>query len=233
MARGSPARLGAHPHHPNPRDAKALALPRRNLRPPHPSHPEHVEALFGKGHQLTKHADLSQPGQFACKEQLTIVGPKGKIERVRVLGPTRKYSQVEIALTEQYKLGIHPPVSQSVDIKDSPGCNLEAQAGKLELDKGLNSAMRHFQMTPADAQLYGVRGQVRLSRARRGRSRTDFRRRARARRPELRPRDAHRHRRGQRRPCDGQRPGSHRIDPKLNVPGHPGDFLPRNSNPGS
>ena len=72
---------------------------------------EHVEALFGKGHQLTKHADLSQPGQYACKEQLTIVGPKGKIERVRVLGPTRKYTQIEIALTEQYKLGVKPTPS--------------------------------------------------------------------------------------------------------------------------
>src|SRR5262249_43967952 len=58
--------------------------------------PEHVEALFGQGHQLTMHADLSQPGQYACKEQLTIVGPKGRIERVRVLGPARKYTQIEI-----------------------------------------------------------------------------------------------------------------------------------------
>jgi acetate kinase len=118
---------------------------------------EHVEALFGKGHQLTKHTDLSQPGQFACKEQLSIVGPKGKIERVRVLGPTRKYSQVEIALTEQYKLGIHPPVRESGDIKDSPGCTLEGPAGKLELDKGLIAALRHVHMTPADALRYGVR----------------------------------------------------------------------------
>ncbi len=67
---------------------------------------EHVEALFGQGHQLTRHSDLSQPGQFACQEQLTIVGPKGRIERVRVLGPTRKATQVEIAMTEQFKLGI-------------------------------------------------------------------------------------------------------------------------------
>ena len=74
---------------------------------------EHVEALFGQGHQLTKHADLSQPGQYACKEQLAIVGPKGRIERVRVLGPTRKYTQIEIALTEQFKVGIHPPIRES------------------------------------------------------------------------------------------------------------------------
>jgi acetate kinase len=118
---------------------------------------EHVEALFGKGHQLTKHADLSQPGQYACKEQLAIVGPKGKIDRVRVLGPTRKYSQVEIALTEQFKLGIHPPVRESGDIKDSPGCTLEGPAGKVELDRGLIAALRHIHMTPEDALRYGLR----------------------------------------------------------------------------
>ncbi len=118
---------------------------------------EHVEALFGKGHQLTKHADLSQPGQYACKEQLAIVGPKGKIDRVRVLGPTRKYSQVEIALTEQFKLGIHPPVRESGDIKDSPGCTLEGPAGKVELACGLIAALRHVHMTPEDALRYGLR----------------------------------------------------------------------------
>jgi acetate kinase len=118
---------------------------------------EHVEALYGAGHQLTKHADLSQPGQYACKEQLNIVGPKGKIERVRVLGPTRKYTQIEIALTEQYKLGIHPPIRESGDIKDSPGCKLEGPNGWLELDRGLICALRHVHMTPADALRYGVR----------------------------------------------------------------------------
>jgi acetate kinase len=118
---------------------------------------EHVEALFGKGHQLTKHADLSQPGQYACKEQLTIVGPKGKIERVRVLGPARKYSQVEIAMTEQFKLGVHPPVRESGDIKDTPGCTLEGTSGSIKLDRGVICALRHIHMTPADALRYGVR----------------------------------------------------------------------------
>jgi len=118
---------------------------------------EHVEALFGKGHQLTKHADLSQPGQFACKEQLAIVGPKGKIERVRVLGPTRKYTQIEIAMTEQYKLGIAPPVRESGDIKDTPGCTLEGPAGSVDVDRGVICALRHIHMTPADALSYGVR----------------------------------------------------------------------------
>ncbi|PYJ06899.1 MAG: acetate/propionate family kinase, partial [Verrucomicrobia bacterium] len=118
---------------------------------------EHVEALFGPGHQLTKHADLSQPGQYACKEQLAIVGPKGRIERVRVLGPTRKYSQVEIAMTEQFKLGVHPPIRESGDIADTPGCTLEGTAGSVQLERGVICAFRHIHMTPEDALGYGIR----------------------------------------------------------------------------
>jgi acetate kinase len=118
---------------------------------------EHVEALFGKGHQLTKHADLSQPGQYACKEQLTIVGPKGRIERVRILGPARKYTQVEIAMTEQFKLGIVPPIRESGDIADTPGCTLESPAGSVPIDKGVICALRHVHMSPEDALRYGVR----------------------------------------------------------------------------
>jgi acetate kinase len=118
---------------------------------------EHVEMLFGKGHQLTKHADLSQPGQYACKEQLAIVGPKGRIERVRVLGPTRKYTQVEISMTEQFKLGVHPPIRESGDIADTPGCTLEGAAGSVKLERGVICALRHIHMTPEDALGYGVR----------------------------------------------------------------------------
>mgnify|MGYP001251394042 CR=1 FL=1 len=118
---------------------------------------EHVEALFGAGHQLTHHADLSQPGQFACKEQLTIVGPKGRIERVRILGPERKATQVEIAMTEQFKLGIFPPIRESGDIEGSPGCTLEGPAGSIEIEKGVICALRHIHMTPAHALHYGVR----------------------------------------------------------------------------
>ncbi len=117
----------------------------------------HVEALFGKGHQLTRQADLSQPGQFACNEQVTIVGPKGKIERVRVLGPVRPITQVEIAMTEQFKLGVHPPIRESADIKDTPGCTLEGSAGRVDLDRGVICALRHVHMTPEDALRYGVR----------------------------------------------------------------------------
>lgn len=120
---------------------------------------EHVEALFGKGHQLTRHADLSQPSQFACQEQLAIVGPKGRVERVRVLGPTRKYTQVEISMTEQFKLGVHPPIRESGDIANTPGCTLEGSAGSVKLDRGVICALRHIHMTPADALRYGVRDQ--------------------------------------------------------------------------
>jgi acetate kinase len=116
-----------------------------------------AEALFGPGHQLTKHADLSQPGQYACKEQLTIVGPKGRIERVRVLGPTRKATQVEIAMTEQFKLGIHPPIRESGDIEGSPGCTLQGPRGNVQIDKGVICALRHIHMTPADALRYGLK----------------------------------------------------------------------------
>ncbi|HSI63067.1 MAG TPA: acetate/propionate family kinase [Candidatus Saccharimonadia bacterium] len=117
----------------------------------------HVEALFGPGHQLTRHADLSQPGQYACKEQLTIVGPKGRIERVRVLGPARKATQVEIAMTEQFKVGIQPPIRESGDIEGSPGCTLEGPAGSVTIDKGVICALRHIHMTPTDALRYGLR----------------------------------------------------------------------------
>ncbi len=116
-----------------------------------------VEALFGSGHQLTRHADLSQPGQYACKEQLVIVGPKGRIERVRVLGPARKATQVEIAMTEQFKLGIQPPIRESGDIEGSPGCSLEGPAGSVAIDRGVICALRHIHMTPTDALRYGVR----------------------------------------------------------------------------
>ena len=109
------------------------------------------------GTSLTKTSDLSQPGQYACKEQLTIVGPKGRIERVRVLGPARKYTQVEIAMTEQFKLGLQPPIRESGDIEGSPGCTLEGPAGSVTLTKGVICALRHIHMTPADALRYGLK----------------------------------------------------------------------------
>lgn len=116
-----------------------------------------VEALYGKGHQLTSVAPLSQPGQFACKEQVNLVGPKGRVERVRVLGPTRKNTQVEISMTEQFKLGIHPPIRESGDLEGTPSVILESQEARIEILNGVICAMRHIHMSPADALKIGVR----------------------------------------------------------------------------
>jgi acetate kinase len=118
---------------------------------------EHVERLFGSGHQLTRHADLSQPGQFACREQVALVGPKGRIDRVRVLGPVRKASQVEISRTEEFKLGVDAPVRASGDIDGSPGITLEGPVGKVQIDSGVINALRHIHMAPEDALGYALR----------------------------------------------------------------------------
>ncbi len=116
-----------------------------------------VEKLFGPGHQLTPKSELSQPGQFACEEQVHLVGPKGRIAKVRVLGPTRKETQVEIAMTEQFKLGIQPPIRESGDLAGTPGITLEGPYGSSTIERGVICAQRHIHMTPEDAQRLRVR----------------------------------------------------------------------------
>ncbi len=116
-----------------------------------------VEALFGPGHQLTPKSELSQPGQFACEEQVHLVGPKGRIAKVRVLGPTRKETQVEIAMTEQFKLGVQPPIRQSGDLAGTPGVTLEGPYGSTTIERGVVCAQRHIHMTPEDAMRFHVR----------------------------------------------------------------------------
>lgn len=116
----------------------------------------HVEALFGENHELTPIADLSQPGQFACKETVTLVGPKGNVERVRVLGPARNLTQVEIAMTEQFQLGVQAPLRASGNIKNTPGIILKGDKGSIEIEEGVICAFRHIHMTPDDAQKFGL-----------------------------------------------------------------------------
>lgn len=116
-----------------------------------------VEALFGPGHQLTPEHELSQPGQFACAEKVHLVGPKGRIANVRVLGPTRKETQVEIAMTEQFKLGVQPPIRQSGDLAGTPGITLEGTYGSTSIERGVICAQRHIHMTPEDAMRFRVR----------------------------------------------------------------------------
>lgn len=118
---------------------------------------EHVAALFGAGHELTNEFELSQPGQYACKEKVNLIGPKGRVDRVRVLGPARKETQVEIAMTEQFKLGVQPPVRESGDVEDTPGITLEGSAGRVTTAKGVICAMRHVHLSPEDALRFGLR----------------------------------------------------------------------------
>ena len=115
-----------------------------------------VDALFGKGYELTEKAPLSQPGQFACNEQVTIVGPKNQIERVRVLGPTRPKNQLEISRTDEFFLGVDAPVRASGKVENTPGIKLIGPKGVYNMTEGVICAWRHIHMTPEDAQVFGV-----------------------------------------------------------------------------
>ena len=116
-----------------------------------------LETLFGVGYELTPMKDLSQPGQYACKEVLTIVGPSMRpIENVRVLGPVRKTSQVEISATDSYVLKVKPPVRESGNIKGSAPIRIIGPKGVVELSEGCIIANRHIHMSPADAVKFGV-----------------------------------------------------------------------------
>ena len=117
---------------------------------------EHVEILFGPGHELTPLKELKQPGQYAAEETVTIVGPKGAIEGVRVLGPARSESQVEISQTDAFKLGVKPPVRDSGHLEDSPGIEVIGDAGRITLNKGVILAARHIHMHTSDAIALGV-----------------------------------------------------------------------------
>ncbi|WP_019851561.1 phosphate propanoyltransferase [Desulfitobacterium sp. PCE1] len=116
-----------------------------------------VNALFGEGYPLTKIKDLSQPGQYACKETLTICGPKGAIENVRILGPERQESQVEILKTDCFKLGLKAPVKLSGELQGTPGITLVGPKGSILLGQGVIIAQRHIHMSLEDAQHFGVR----------------------------------------------------------------------------
>lgn len=117
----------------------------------------HIEELFGAGHTLTRTKDLSQPGQFACEETVTLIGPKGSMPGIRVLGPARKASQVELAATDTFKLGVKPPVRDSGKLEGTPGLDVEGPKGKVHLDEGAIIAARHIHMTPEDAQKYSLK----------------------------------------------------------------------------
>lgn len=118
---------------------------------------EDKETLFGAGYQLTPIKDLTQPGQFACKEYILVAGSKGSIEKVRILGPERKETQVEILAGDCFKLGINAPLRDSGKLEDSPGVTLIGPKGSVILKRGVIIAKRHIHMTLGDANRLGVR----------------------------------------------------------------------------
>lgn len=117
---------------------------------------EHLEILFGKGYKLTPKKDLSQPGQYACEERVTVVGPKKELAGVSILGPCRKATQIEISLTDARAIGVKAPIRESGDIAGSGACKLIGPAGEVELTEGVIAAKRHIHMTTADAEKYGI-----------------------------------------------------------------------------
>lgn len=113
--------------------------------------------LFGRNYELTKQKDLKQPGQFACKETVTIKGPKGEIEKVRVLGPERKQTQVEISQSDCIKLGISAPLRESGDLAASSPITVIGPKDSLSLSEGAITALRHIHMSVSEAEKFGVR----------------------------------------------------------------------------
>jgi len=118
--------------------------------------PEVFETLYGEGASLTKKKDLSQPGQFACAEKVTVVGPKGEMA-LSILGPFRKDTQVELSLTDARKIGIAAPIRESGDIEGTPGCKLVGPKGECEIEKGVIAAKRHIHLTPEKAEEFGLK----------------------------------------------------------------------------
>lgn len=116
-----------------------------------------MDILFGQGSELTFKKELGQPGQYACEETVTLRGPKGELSRVRVLGPLRSESQVEMSVTDGFALGVRPPIRESGKLEGTPGVTIVGPKGTIEKDTGAIAALRHIHLTPEDARRMGVR----------------------------------------------------------------------------
>lgn len=117
---------------------------------------EQVEILFGKGHQLTFLKPLSQTGQFAAQETVTLQGPKGSLEKVRILGPVRPRVQVEVSMTDARSLGLNPPVRESGKLENTPGITIKGPKGQIVVENGVIVAQRHAHMSLEDAKRFGL-----------------------------------------------------------------------------
>ncbi|WP_303867076.1 phosphate propanoyltransferase [Acetobacterium wieringae] len=116
-----------------------------------------IETLFGEGYELTNMKDLKQPGQYAAKESVKVIGPKGCFDKVRILGPARPESQIEISLTDARTLGIKAPVCESGQLEGTPGITLEGPCGTVTLTHGVIVALRHIHMPPDIAEKLGIK----------------------------------------------------------------------------
>ena len=116
-----------------------------------------LETLFGKGFELTFKKALSQPGQFATNEKVEVIGPKKSMGMISVLGPVRRYTQVELSMTDARSIGITPFVRESGDLDGTPGCRLVGPKGEIELKEGVIVAKRHIHFTPEDGEKFGVK----------------------------------------------------------------------------
>lgn len=116
-----------------------------------------LKLLFGEGAKLTKKKDLSQPGQFACEERVTIVGPKKELSGVSILGPCRPATQVELSATDARSIGLPVVIKESGDIAGTPGCKIVGPCGEIELKEGVIVAKRHIHLTPEDAAELNVK----------------------------------------------------------------------------
>ena len=114
-------------------------------------------ALFGDGYELGELRALTQPGQYACKEQVTLIGPKGRLEGLRILGPARPATQVEVTLSDTFTLGIEPAVRMSGDVTGTPGGTLLGPKGEYELKEGVIVAKRHLHISEEEASLFGLK----------------------------------------------------------------------------
>jgi putative phosphotransacetylase len=117
---------------------------------------EHLEVLFGQGYELTIMKTLSQPGQYAAKETVKIKGSKGEIPRVRILGPVREETQVEVSRTDSFSIGVKPPIRDSGDIAGTPGIRIIGPQGEVDLERGVIIASRHVHFHPSDAERFSV-----------------------------------------------------------------------------
>lgn len=115
-----------------------------------------IDVLFGAGYTLKPIKKLSQPGQYACEETITLAGPKGSLKKVRVLGPERLQTQVELSITDCLKLGIEPMIRMSGNINETPGCSIIAPNSQIEIDKGVIVAMRHLHISTDEARIFNV-----------------------------------------------------------------------------